>query len=86
MLNLLSKHIYDVEPPAFGLDISDFVLKIALLKPQGENFTLASFIETPIPEGVVQGGEIKKPEELLKIFRESVKNIKGEKINTKFGY
>ncbi|KKQ58974.1 MAG: hypothetical protein US79_C0002G0162, partial [Parcubacteria group bacterium GW2011_GWC1_38_17] len=52
MLNLLSKHIYDVEPPAFGLDISDFVLKIALLKPQGENFTLASFIETPIPEGV----------------------------------
>ena len=84
MLNLLSKHIYDVEPPAFGLDISDFVLKIALLKPQGENFTLASFIETPIPEGVVQGGEIKKPDELLKIFRESVKNIKGEKINTKF--
>lgn len=84
MKKLLSKHIYDIEPPAFGLDISDFVLKIALLKPQGENHTMASFIETSIPEGVVVSGEIKKPDELLKIFRESLKNIKGEKIKTKF--
>lgn len=84
MIKLLSKHIYDVEPPAFGLDISDFVLKIALLKPRGENLALASFIETPIPEGIVQGGEIKKMEELLKLLKESIKNIRGEKINTKF--
>lgn len=84
MINILSKHIYDVEPPAFGLDISDFLLKIALLKPQGKNFTLASFQETHIPEGIVQNNEIKKPDELLKIFSESVKNAKGEKIKTKF--
>lgn len=84
MRKILSKHIYDVEPPAFGLDISDFVLKIALLKPQGDNFTLASFIETPIPEGVVINSEIQKLDELLKIFQESVKNIKGDKIKTKF--
>lgn len=84
MFNLLSKHIYDVEPPAFGLDISDFVLKIALLKPQGESFTLASFTETSIPEGIVVNGEIKKLDELTKILRESLKTIKGDHIKTKF--
>lgn len=84
MIKLLSKHIYDIEPPAFGLDISDFVLKIAFLKPENDNYTLASFIETPIPEGIVESGEIKKPDELLKILLSSLKNVKGEKINTKF--
>lgn len=84
MLKLLTKHIYDVEPPAFGLDISDFVLKIAFLKPTDGSFTLASFIETPIPEGIVQGGEIKKPDELLKILKNSITNIKGDRIKTKF--
>ena len=84
MFKFLSKHIYDIEPPAFGLDISDFVLKIAFLKPEKDKFTLTSFIETPIPEGIVEGGEIKKPEELLKIFINGLKNIKGDKINTKF--
>lgn len=84
MIKLLSKHIYDIEPPAFGLDISDFVLKIAFLGPKDSGFYLKSFIETPIPEGIVQSGEIKKPDELLKIFKDSIANIKGEKIKTKF--
>lgn len=84
MANIFSKHIYDIEPPAFGLDISDFVLKIAFLRPEKNHFTLASFIETPIPEGIVESGEIKKPEELLKILLDSLNNIKGDKIKTKF--
>lgn len=84
MLKLLSKHIYDIDPPAFGLDVSDFILKIALLGQEDAGFALKSFIETPIPEGVVHGGEIKKPQELLKILKDSINNIKGEKIKTKF--
>lgn len=84
MTDILSKHIYDIEPPAFGLDISDFVLKIAFLRPEKNNFTLASFIETPIPGGIVESGEIKKPEELLKIFMNSLNAVKGDKIKTRF--
>lgn len=84
MFKFLSKHIYDIEPPAFGLDISDFVLKIAFLRPEKNHFTLSGFTETPIPEGIVEGGEIKKPEELLKILLSSLENTKGDKINTKF--
>lgn len=85
MIKILSKHIYDIEPPAFGLDISDFVLKIALLQPTDNGFfNLSGFSETPIPEGVVQSGEIKKLDDLLEIFRRGLENIKGEKIKTKF--
>lgn len=85
MIKLLSKHIYDIEPPAFGLDISDFVLKIALLQSTDNGFfNLAGFSETSIPEGVVEGGEIKKPDDLLIIFRKGLESIKGEKIKTKF--
>lgn len=84
MIKLLSKHIYDIEPPSFGLDISDFVLKIALLQPTDNGFfNLAGFGEIPIPEGVVQSGEIKKPDDLLAIFRKALENIKGGKIKTK---
>lgn len=85
MIKLLSKHIYDIEPPAFGLDISDFVLKIALLQPTNTGFfNLAGFNETPIPKGIVQNGEIKKLDDLLSIFHKGLENIKGEKIKTKF--
>lgn len=84
MLKLLSKHIYDVEPPAFGLDISDFVLKIGLLEPLNNHFDLASFVGTEIPEGVVQSGEIKKPNELLEILKNSLKKVQGKKIKTNF--
>lgn len=84
MIKLLSKHIYDVEPPAFGLDISDFVLKIGLFEPKNNHFDLASFVEMEIPEGIVQSGEIKKPNELLEVLKNSLKKIRGKKIRTNF--
>jgi type IV pilus assembly protein PilM len=56
-------------PPAFGLDISDRTAKfMKLAKNQSGSFDIAYFGETEIPEGVVVGGGIQKPAELMKIL------------------
>ncbi len=69
---------------AFGLDISDPSLKIANLERKRDNFTLASFGEKPIPEGIITAGEIKDEDSLVKIIKEGIKEVKGKKIKTKY--
>jgi type IV pilus assembly protein PilM len=69
---------------AFGLDISDLSLKIIKLKKKGKFFNLASFAETEIKPEVVQNGEIKDEQLLSKTIKETLNNIKGEKLKTKY--
>jgi len=79
MLELLS-----LKPEAFGLDISDLSLKIVKLKRKGKKIELASFGETEIPPGIIKKGEIRKEEELIKILKEALKKVRGEKIKTRY--
>jgi len=73
-----------LKPEAFGLDISDLSLKIVKLKKKRDLFSLASFGETEIKPGIIEGGEIKNVEALGKIIKEAVSKVKGEKIKTKY--
>jgi len=75
--------ILSLNPESFGLDISDFSLKIAKLKRKGRFLNLVSFGETKIPAGVIKEGEIKDEEALAKIIKQSLTEVKGEKIKTK---
>jgi len=61
---------------AFGLDLSDLSLKIIQLKERKGKLSLASFIKESIPTGLVEGGEIKREEELVKILEEALKEAK----------
>lgn len=79
MLNFLN-----LKQGAFGLDISDLSLKIANLGRKGDNFPLVSFSEKSIPKGIIETGEIKDENTLAKIIKEGIKNIKGEKLKTKY--
>ncbi len=67
-------------PKGFGLDISDFSLKIADLKKQGKNLKLTSFGNFVIPEGIIEKGEIKKEKELTEILKEVLKKIKSRSV------
>jgi type IV pilus assembly protein PilM len=67
---------------AAGVDLTDFYLRIVKLKRQGHDFDLASFNEQPIPAGLIEGGEIKNETELVKVIRQAVTKIKGEKLKT----
>jgi type IV pilus assembly protein PilM len=79
MLEFLS-----LKQEAFGLDLSDLSLKILKLKKKGGIFSLASFGESPIPPGLIERGEIKDEKPLIKILKESIKKIKGEKLKTRY--
>lgn len=73
-----------LNPPAFGLDLSDLSLKIIHLETKGGNLTLASFNRQEIPQGIIEDGEIKKEKELSKIIKKAIKQVKGEPLKTKY--
>ena len=76
--------IFPEKNKSFGLDISDFSLKIASLKKKGKEIFLASYAEEKIPSGVVSSGEIKDSQKLAEIIKNGLADIKGEKIKTRF--
>jgi len=79
MLEFLS-----LKKETFGLDISDSSLKIIKLKKKRKGFSLASFGEQEIKNGIIKDGEIKDEDSLVKIIREGIFKVKGEKIRTKY--
>ncbi len=58
-----------LEPPAFGLDISDLTVKVGCLERRGNTIRVNYFGEFPIPEGLIVGGEIQKEPELTALIR-----------------
>jgi len=68
---------------AFGLDVSDLSLKIAYLEKTRKGFGLSSWGEKKIEPGIIEVGKIKDEESFSNHLRESVKGVKGKKIDTK---
>lgn len=69
---------------AFGIDLSDWSIKIANLEKKEGQIFLVSFGRQEIKEGLIEEGEIKNEEKLLKTIEAAIKNIKGEKIKTQY--
>jgi len=59
----------------FGLDISDFSLKMVSLKKEGSLLNLESFGTETIPDGVIEDGRIKNKEILAKTLKDSLTRI-----------
>jgi len=78
MFNFLS-----LKQKAFGLDISDFSLKIAKLKKQGQFFSVDSFNEMPLENGIVRKGEIRDEDKLAQALKKAIRGIRGEKLQTR---
>lgn len=75
--------LFRLNPIAFGLDISDLSLKIVKLKKKGKFFQLASFGEFAIAPGIIEKGEIKDEKALIEIIKNSLLQVRGEKLKTK---
>jgi len=67
-----------LQMPAVGLDISDTAMRFVELIEKRRGFVIGAFGEYPIPRGVIESGEVKKPEELRAIFLEVKKKHKFE--------
>lgn len=76
--------VLTLKPEAFGLDISDLSLKIIKLKKKRGVFGLASYGEEKINPGIIKRGEIKDEEVLVKIIKNALAKVQGEKLETKY--
>ncbi len=62
-------------PPKFlsasagGIDISSGSVKCVLLNGYGPSITLKSYGETPLPDGVIVGGDIEERDKLVEVLR-----------------
>ena len=68
----------------FALDISDLSLKIVKLKKRKKGLELVSFGEKEIKPGIIKEGKIINQEELIKLIKESIKEVKKGKLKTKY--
>lgn len=79
MFNFLFKPIYEIEPKAFGLDISDLSLKAVRLKSINNTIQLVDFNEINLPTGLIEKGIIKNETELTKTIVEFLNKINVQK-------
>lgn len=84
MPNLFKKTIYDFDPPAFGLDLSDLSVKLTMLKSQGQYLGLARFGKRVIPPGLINGGEITDSRKVGTIVRELLEHSEGDRLTTPY--
>jgi type IV pilus assembly protein PilM len=54
--------------PAVGIDVSDYAIKYIALKRRGERVELDSFGKIDLPLDVIERGEIKDPETIVKLL------------------
>lgn len=78
--------MFDTNPykNIFGLDISNFYLRLAQLKKTGKEIYIYSLNEVVIPEGVVFDGDIKDQAKLRNSLTKLIRNAEGKKISTPF--
>jgi len=69
---------------AFGLDISDLSLKIVKLKKWKNFLGLSCFWEEKIPAGIIEEGEIKNEDSLVKILKENLHKVRKGKLKTNY--
>ncbi len=68
----------------FGMDVSDLSIKVVKLKRKRKKTLFSSFNFQKIEKGVIEKGIIKDKEKLSFFIKEAIKNVKGEKIKTKY--
>ncbi len=69
---------------SFGLDIGDRSLKAAYIKKRGATARLISWGTLPVAPGILEQGEIKKPDELAGLIRQVIKSAQGKTISTPY--
>jgi len=84
MFKFFSKNLYEVEPGAFGLDISDESFKFIQLKIRGDNVKLAAFGFGDFPKGLITEGEIKNEQAAADILTAALRKPAQGKLITRF--
>lgn len=65
-----------------GLDISDFSLKLVQLNRVGESFSIQAINKVDLPAGIIDDGEIKNREELIRQLKSLIDKPKFGKVSS----
>ena len=84
MFKFFQKSIYDINPPAFGLDISDLSIKAVMLAHNRNYTRLGGFNGIAIPPGIVTNGEMIDVKKAAAAVTDALKNVKGKKITSRY--
>lgn len=68
----------------FGVDLSDFSVKIIAFEKKAGKISLSSFGRQEIIPGIIEEGEIKKEAELIEIIKKAVKEVQGSPLKNKY--
>lgn len=83
MFKFLSKNLFEIEPDAFGLDISDESFKFTQLKIRGDNAKLSAIGFGDFAKGSIVDGEIKNEQAVADILMTSFKAPAQGKLTTR---
>ena len=67
-----------LKPDAFGIDISDYFVRLIKLKKTGKDFELTSYNEEAVKPGVIENGEIRDRKEFGEVIKKLLNNVNGE--------
>jgi len=84
VFKFLSKNLYEIEPDAFGLDISDESFKFAQLRTRGGNAKLVAFGFGDFPKGLITDGEIKDEQATADILAAALRKPTQGRLSTRF--
>lgn len=65
---------------AFGVDVSDLSLKIVQFKKNKKDLKASFFLKQNIPKSIIEGGVIKKPEELSQEINQMIKKARKKSL------
>lgn len=77
-------NVLTLDPPSFGLDISEDDIKFVMLESSKHGFKLISYGEIPLKKGVIEKGEIKDQKKLSAAMKKIPQAAKGGKVNTPY--
>jgi len=74
----------NIKPEIFAIDVNDLALRVVKLEKKRRGFSLVSFNDMDVPEGIVKEGVIQNEVALSKIIDTACKTIKGKRLDTKY--
>lgn len=74
----------NIKPEIFAVDVNDLALRVVKLEKRRKVFSLVSFNDVNIPEGIVKEGVIQNEAALSKIIDTACRTIKGNKLDTRY--
>jgi type IV pilus assembly protein PilM len=82
-MSFWNKKIINLEDRCFGMELSDFSVKVFQLEERGNVDVIRSFAYKEIKPGIVDNGKIINKEKVVEIITQAIKSAGPKKINTK---